>query len=261
MKHARLVIILSVLTTLAFAAMIFHVVFTVRDVNAYYSVYTDDEVAKVEEVLSSYKGRNLLFVSVKDVEKRITEETSLKVKSVKKVYPNAIKVELTGRQERFAIPAGDGTYYILDEEYSVVAKRTSLKNPDGLDNIILSFDTIDKVEVKEKQTLNVTDGGILEVTANIISSFASPRDALSSVTVSERKEEKGNITVYVTLRDGVIIEVRKALDKGKAKIQAGIAKYNTLSDWEKTEGIIICNEVKGEVAATYTTHEKESQNA
>lgn len=256
MKHARLVIILSVLTTVAFAAMIFHVLFTVRDVNAYYSVYTDEEVEKAEKVLASYKGRNLLFVSEKDVEKRITEETSLKVKSVQKIYPNAIKVELTGRQERFAIPSGDGQYYILDEEYSVVAKRKDLKNPDGLDNVLLSFDTIDKVEVEEKSNLNVTDGGIVEATAKIISSFASPRDALLSVVVTERKEEKGNVTVHVTLRDGVIIEVRKVLEKGKEKIAAGIAKYNTLSDGEKTEGRIICNEVKVgdnyEVTATYT---------
>ena len=254
MKHARLVIILSVLTTVAFAAMIFHVLFTVRDVNAYYSVYTDEEVEKAEKVLASYKGRNLLFVSEKDVEKRITEETSLKVKSVQKIYPNAIKVELTGRQERFAIPAGDGQYYILDEEYSVVAKRKDVKNPDGLDNILLSFDTIDKVEVAEKSNLNVTDGGIVEATANVISSFASPRDALLSVVVTERKEEKGNVTVHVTLRDGVVIEVWKALDKVKEKIQAGIAKYNTLSDGEKTGNRILCYEEKGKITAIYTPH-------
>ena len=258
MKHARLLIILSVVTFIAFAVMFFHVLFSVRDVNAYYSVYTDDEVAKAEEVLSSYKGRNLLFVSTKDIESKITLNTTLKVKSVSKIYPNGIKVELTGRQERFAIPAGDGLYYILDEEYSVIEKRGNIKNPDGLDNILLSFDTVTPVEIAEKSSLNISDGSVLESTAQIISAFSSPRDSLLSVSVSERKEETGNVTVSLTLRDGVVIEVRKALEKPKAKIEAGLEKYSLLSDSEKTQGKILCYEVKVVdayvVTSTYTTH-------
>lgn len=261
MKHARLVIVLLTATVIAFAVMVFHVAFSLRDIDVYYSVYTDGEVEKVEKLLSSYKGGNLLFLSEKDVEKAITEKTSFKVKKVEKKYPDALVVELVARAEMFAVSDGEGGYYILDDEYSVVDRRTDYANKtDGLSGVLISFDISEPPVLREKGTLD-TKNEYVSATVKCLAQIPELRDNVLEVKVEQYKvpSENGsglfedNVRVYVVMRSGVTIEVRKAFDSPEEKTRAGYRAYAQLSDEKKTNGFVLClKKSDGEITADWS---------
>lgn len=250
MKHARLLISLLAATAVVFAAMVFHVAFSLRDVNVYYSVYTDGEVEKAEKLLKSFEGKNLLFLKEEEVESAIIGNTSLKVKKIEKNYPDALVVELVARQERFAVETADGEYFILDDEYSVTDKRADFANEgDGLANVLIEFELLTNPVLEVKGTLNVKNGA-LGAMAKTVAKFDSPRDSIKSIRLLER--EKDNVTVFVTLKEGVTIEIRKALERLDEKLEAGLAKYASLTDGEKIEGSVLCYESLGKIVALHT---------
>ena len=253
MKYKRLLIILSSVVAFAFAVLIFVALFSVKDVTVRYSVY-GTRVEGVEQALSVYKGKNLLFISESDIEKTIKEKMTLKIDSVKKVYPSSIEVSVSSRQERFAIETGEGDYYVVDEEYAVVARRDGLENyADALENILVTFDVNEKPTVELNKYLDMSDPSIVALAA-VAAGFDSPRDVIESILIVETAE-KGNVRITVQTRIGVQIVIFKAYENADLKMQAAVAKLGTLSDGDKLVGKIECLMLAdGSISAVYTTH-------
>ena len=253
MKHKRLLIILSVVVALAFCVLIFVALFSVKDVTVNYSVY-GARVDGVEDVLSAYKGKNLLFVSENDIEKTIKDNYALKVDFVKKVYPSTIVVGVSSRQERFAVETGEGDYFVVDEEYAVVARRADCSNfADSLNNVVVTFDVSEKPQVGLNKYLDTTDAYV-KAFFGVIEQFDSPRDEIESVSVVETAE-KGNVRITLKTRVGLSIVIFKALEKTEEKAEAAVAKFRYLSDTDKLSGKIECLETSdGKISAVYTTH-------
>ncbi len=256
MRNKRLVIILLSLIFVAVVALSFTALYSVKDVECSYSVYDSSDVGKAQELLQSFKGKNLLFLKEDAVEKAILDNTSLKVESVEKVYPNKIKVKLTSRQERFAILSSSGSYYILDEDFTVVAIRNNISNTaDELDNILVDFQVEDKPNLELKQTLDIDNDLRYNALYRCVKPFSSPRDEILSITLYET-EEKGNFRVFIKLREGVTIVVYKALTNTDNKILAGLSKYSALDDKDKLQGQIVCyEETSGLIKAVYTNEQ------
>ena len=253
MKHKRLLIILSVVVALAFGVLVFVALFSVKDVTVNYSVY-GARVEGVEDVLSVYKGKNLLFVSESDIEKTIKDNYALKVDFVEKVYPSTIIVGVSSRQERFAVSTGEGDYYVVDEEYAVVDRREDCSNfADSLDNIVVTFDVSEKIEISLNKYLDASDAYV-KAFIGVIEKFDSPRDEIESVSVVETAE-KGNVRITLNTRVGLAIVIFKALERTDEKAQAAVAKFRYLSDTDKLTGKIECLETSdGKISAVYTTH-------
>lgn len=254
MRYKRLLLILSIVVLFAFSALVFVAVFSVKDIDVTYSVYGETgDLA--EEILSQYVGRNLLFVDEAEIADRLKSATALKVDFVEKVYPSTIKVSLSSRQERFAISDGAGGYYVADEEYAVVDKRSTAANStDALDNIVVRLDVGESLTLAVGGELPIEEKPYLKAFKTVVESFSSPRDEICSVLIYQTAEA-GNYRITVTLRQGVRIVVYKATEKTFQKINAGISKLSALTDAEKLDGKIECWELDGgSVTAVYTTH-------
>ena len=253
MKHSRILALSITAAVLVYALLCFVTVFSVSDVTTEYSIYQESEVSKAEEILSSYRGKNLVFINTEEIERRILEETSLKVLEIKKVYPFTLKASFFARQERFAVQREDGSYYILDDEYTVLHTRDTLVNPsDNLSDILIRFTVSDTVTLREKSTLSISDQALYDGLKTVVSAFSSPRDVIESLDIFQMPEE-GNYRLNLRMRSGVTVEVYKFTSRTAEKISRGIAKYNALTDGDKLSGTINCYEKdSGEVVAVYT---------
>ena len=252
MKHARLLIILSAAVAVAFAALVFVALFSVKDISVSYSVY-GDEMADVSSVLKKYEGANLLLLNVSDVEKDIKDNFALKVDSIEKVFPSSLKIVLSSRQERFAI-AAEGGYYIVDEEYAVVAKRQTPQNSaDALDNVIVRFDVAGDVPIAEYKQLACDENAYLKAFKATFDEAKSPRDDICEALVYET-EERGNVRITLKTRLGVEIVIFKALEDTAVKAKAAFEKFSSLAAEDKLCGKIECYmRTDGTVSAVYTT--------
>jgi|GEM_PF-5076548 len=253
MKYKRLLISLCVIVAFAFATLVFVALFSVKDIEVGYSVY-GERVTGAEEVLSVFKGKNLLFVSEEEIEKQLKDNLNLKIDEVKKVYPSTISVKLSGRQEMYAVSAEGGEYFVVDEEFAVVGKSKSVSNSvDLLDNVTVNFNAASFPEISVGKPLDKSDPLILAF-IKTMSAFDRPRDKISVVEVYETAE-KNNVRVNVQMRTGVHIVIFKALEKTDEKAQCAISKLRELSDGDKTIGRIECLELAdGSISAVYTTH-------
>lgn len=244
MKHPKLLIILSCSIVALFLVLFFTSLFSVRDLECEYSVFGKAEFSEVEEVLKEYSGKSLLFIDEKEIENKINESTSFNVEKVEKVFPSSIKVVLSAMQERYAVSAGDGTYYILDETFTVVDKRDSVKNTaDALDNIVLEFLGVVPPEMSIKTRINSTENVEFFIIDEIAKGLVSPRDFILEITFDDKGY--GNYYLTAKMREGVTVEIRKANENAAEKVKVAFDKYFALEDKDKLSGKIICYELDG----------------
>lgn len=253
MKYKRTLIFLFTTVVIAFAVFVFVALFSVKDIDISYSVYGGNEYDCMS-VLEKYKGRNLLFLDENEVKRTLEAKTALKIDEVKKIYPSTVRVCVSTRQERFALSDGQGGYYILDDEYSVVAKRDNVSNhTDKLDNVIVKFSVPIDLDLSVRKKPDFTNP-LFACFKTAADSFLSPRDEIREIYIYET-EEKGNFRVSVSLRIGVRIVLYKAGERTQEKMDKAIEKLASLGDTDKLSGEIICLEREnGEIFAAYTTH-------
>lgn len=251
MKHPKLLIILSCCISALFLVLFFISLFSVKDLQCEYSVYGKAEFSAVEEIFSEYEGKSLLFLDEKEIETKINESTVYNVESVEKVFPSTIKVVLSAMQERYAIDAGDGTYFILDELFTVADKRASISNSaDALDNILLGFIGVEPPALQIKTRIDADSNVEFSLIDKIAEGLGSPRDHITKITFDDKGY--GNYYLYVSMREGVVIEIRKAVENTDEKIRVAFEKYFALEDKDKLGGKIICYELQeGGVVADY----------
>ena len=252
MNYKKTVLISGIIALCFYLALVFVTVTRVSDINVNYSAHSFEDYELCMEVLSDFKGKNLLFLNTEDVEERVVASTGFKVKSVKKRYPFTLEVNLYSDEERFAVIYND-EIYVLDNEYVVLKTRETLINPaDNLSDVLIEFKTALKPTVELKKPLGYPDEVVFNALKTALSCFSSPRDYLSSVAVIETPE-KGNYRIEINMRSGLKILVYKATEKTSEKVLAAISKYKELTD-----GDLICGVIEslmldsGKITAVYT---------
>ncbi len=251
MKHKRTLIFLLITLAIAFAVLVFVSLFSVKDIDVNYSVYGENEY-DCSKILAPFKGKNLLFLDENDVKKELEKQTVLKIDKVEKVYPSTIKVSVSSRQERFSILDKGGGYFVVDDEYAVVGKRADIKNhTDKLENILVRFELSYDLKFSIRDNLDFSDFVLLSF-KTVVDNFDSPRDEIKEIYIYET-QEKGNIRITITMREGVKIILYKATERTQEKIVKAINKLAGLEDTDKLSGEIISLEREsGEIFATYT---------
>lgn len=252
MKYKKVLIISSVLTILLFITLAFLTIFRVNDVSVTYSVFQHEDYVKAEEIIESYKGRNIFFVDEGEIAQKITENTNLKINTIKKRYPFTLVLDLYASEERFAIKGEDG-YYVLDLDYVVLKTRETELNPaDNLTDVVLEFQTTIQPEITLKQPLKYADEALFTALKTTISCFESPRDRLLKVVCIET-QEAGNFRIEIYMRSGVKIEIYKATQDTREKVLAAISRYQSIVDGDLLKGTIACYKLdSGEITAVYT---------
>lgn len=249
MKNGKLY---AILIGVAFAiAVIFSFVFffSVKEVNAEYSVYSEEDTASVQQTLDSFKGKSILFVSESDVVSALAGYTRFKVVSVNKSLPNVINVQIEERREVYHLPI-DGVTYCMDKTGFVLGETAE---PAGRDVIDVYFEGIDVLSVTPGKILSIStseDGFFLSVLE--MAEYAGLSDCIESVTFRDDRSVEIREAVFKTYT-GVEIVVDKPDVRGHDKIVKAFEVYNATSDFYKTfSRILVLETDSGEITATWT---------
>ena len=87
---------------------------------------------KLEKMLL---GKKLFSVSADEIVTELEKDPYVTVKRVKRRFPDAVEVEIEERAECFAVK-NEELYYILDRDYNLLDKRTTLEKEGGAGKIL-----------------------------------------------------------------------------------------------------------------------------
>jgi len=251
MRTKKIAIIL--IAVIFAVALIFCIgaIFTVKKVDTVFCVSEDTKlnVDGARETLDKYVGKNLLFLDTEDVEEALRSDSYLEVISVKKQFPNIIKVEVKERKEVYTINFDEKTY-ALDENGLVLSELKEII--DERNYIKLELDSIKVISANEGFSISTDAPEMLTTTFEIAKNLRLT-DCIKTVTVinkTERQEIKfGTYTA-------VDIVITKALEDGVAKAEKAFEIYdNETQDYIKTYNEIISyKQDNGEIVAVWTKH-------
>lgn len=254
MKHKRLLILSTCLVFAMVCFVALRELFTVKDVNVIYSVTTEGVTEEVYNLVEKYKGRNIFTVDLAEIKQEITANNYLKVLSVEKKYPNEILINLIERSERYYYVANDAVYY-FDDEYFIV--RMADSKPEG------------ETYLTEWAFVEIMNGNALPVECSLMDYFVFPEDFINDVQLVTKTTagiassitkiifvstgEAGEHRISLQMREGVVIEIRKAGASLEEKLLSGVAFYNNLEEGKKIEGLIYVqiDDKSGKVASYY----------
>ena len=265
MKHKLLIVIstvlvfvLTVILSLVWLLKIRYVeVNVVAETN-----YERDLYNEIVEVLDKeYVGKSYLFVNESDVEKTITANPYVKVKEIKKVFPDRILVSVERRKEQFAI-SYNGEYYLTDKEYFLL-KKTADKGSLSKDvvEIALTDVQIDSKTLVEGKIIGYDNNVLVGSTTDIFSKFDNGFNLVKNIEIIGSR----NWIRFYT-KTGVCIEFSFSPIGGESVVskefaQTIVAKteeveafYNGLNETQKSEGfIIVLTKDSGEITISYDT--------
>lgn len=255
MKNKFFVIILTSMVFIAVCFLSLKELFSVRDITVEYSVFNEQNVEDVTEILEKYKGQSLLFVDVKKIEEEITADRYLKVMQVKKIYPCEISVSLSERKPCYFyedLSHETGEYYLFDEEFFVVGKvaeKPLLSS--GLTGVSFTdkFSGLKPDFVLKKQ---IEFGyGFNDMLLKSTVALGDSRNNIVSINFVGMPEAKNYRLVLKTV-EGVSIEIRNADRDLFEKVIKGVNFYKSLSESERIENtILVYNESDG-IRCDYT---------
>jgi hypothetical protein len=257
MKYKRVLIFVTILlfvTVLIFASSMLFTVNEVEVKGETISTSNENVLTKAEEVVSSYKGKNYLFVKESEVRGAVEGSSPyVKVVSVKKSFPNKIVVEVKERREALALYY-NSNYYVLDEDLTILkVTQNNANNIDGLKNVELVLNLADygQAELSVGKTLNIYDNAAFNYVKESVSKFLENRQNLESVALEVKRDGIMYNRLTLTMREGVVFRIQKASDKLGAKLDKAFDYYSalTMPNGNKGEGeyFVYVLESSGEV--------------
>ena len=216
MKYKKLLIFITSLifvTTLIFSSVF---LFKIAEIDlTVNSVVGSSENVNgiVSNCLETYKGKNLIFASTDKIEGELEKASGyVKVKSVNKVFPNKLSVEVEERVEVYAIKYQE-EFWILDEDFkTLVKKEDNLNNINGLPNILLdiSLSDFDENTLKSSNTLSIYDSEMQKAFNEIKDLVVERKENIKSIKLNVRSDGQLNRYLSFTMTEGIEIQIDKA---------------------------------------------------
>lgn len=206
-------------------------------------------------VSGRFIGKSVFEIKKSEAEKLFSSDPRVKIVSVKRVFPNRIKLNAEIRSPEFVLRADGYEYdYVVDDEFFVIEKRVkNKKNADNLPIVNVNDCLPDKTpELSKKIKGNVVS--LLEVAFANHDVYDDPT-LVRSVTVNGGTNKSVEFAMATGVKIKFVLGVAKFTDKefssviNKFCLNAVNARdaYFGLSDSEKNEGILrIVIKVDGE---------------
>lgn len=130
MKNRRILILFGILLGFVAVAVLSGVVFTVKDVTVSISnAYSELDAGEVEDRLSDIKGKNIFFLSEKELTSVIEKEFPYAaVLGIERRFPSAIVIRMRERYETYTVKYRD-RYVHLDGTGTILKISGNLENP------------------------------------------------------------------------------------------------------------------------------------
>ena len=233
MQNVRKYLIIMVAIAFGFAVIASCItLFSVKKVSADFSVFGESEAEKIQEDLdASLKGKSLVFLKKSDVYAVCDKYPRYEVTSVKKEYPNVLKIEIVKRVEKFKITVADKSY-VLDGDGVVLNDSGETEFPNSV--IPVDIGDLEIVRGKTGEKIATSDDALFysvikSAQAIGLTDIAKEID-MQFIPVGGGKYEGDALFHTYT---GVDIEIQQVNDEGEEKIRKAFECYNTLSDYKK----------------------------
>lgn len=265
MKHKLLIVISTVLVFVLTVVLALVWLLKIRYVEVNVVAQTGYEQALYEEiegVLSKeYVGKPYFFVKEKDIDGKITANPYVKVKEIKKVFPDKIIVEIERRKEQFAIVYNQ-EFFITDDEYFLL-KKTADKSEikDGIVEITLLDIQLDVSTLVEGKAVGYENDVLVGSATEI---FSNLKGGLNLVDRIEIIGSRNWVRFYT--KTGVCIEFSFAPIGGGEIVEKEFAQtivaetqavenfYNRLNESQKSVGyVIVLTKDNEKISISYET--------
>lgn len=251
MKTKRTMVIL-IATVFVFVLLFSCILlFSVKKVDAEFSVATDIDTKELEEKLSDFCGENLLFFDKNEVVELVENYPYFELVSVEKKFPNIITVSVKERIE---------TYYILTVDKVLITDKDGIvlnvKEKSEFDYnipreiITLTADGITFSEQNLGKKVVCDNAELLDIVFEMAKSV-DLTDCIKSIHIVTAKERDD---VSFSTYTGVNILVTQATVRGVDKINTGFSAYNDRTDdYLKTyNNIEVVLKDDGKIVAVWT---------
>ncbi len=253
MKHKKIFYILTVSLYIVILLLSLSFLFSVKEVKRNYSMVTGSErYLQLEKQLDGYENKNLLFLNTMKIKNKLEADPYIVVKSIKKKYPNKLVVDIEERREMFVLET-QNEKYLLDDNYFVLKKVDKQSQNENIE-LVLNYAEFDFSQLVVGKEIKAINDDIIVCVNEMLAIFSDWKNILKGIEVEQVFGEATNFRVCFYTNQGVVIEIRKALDEGVKKAQSAYDRYCELSDFEKTSGRILSykNLTNGTIVVDYT---------
>lgn len=271
MKHKGMILI-STLLVFVFATILSVVwLLQIRHVEIYVVAEASEEFETYQKVSSlidaNYKGKSYYSVKEADVIAKLSADPYINVKSVTKVFPDRLKIEVAKRKERFAINY-KGEFYVTDSEYYLLKKvNDESQLGEGIIKIALTDIKLNDNTLKLGQKIGADSDVLVGYMTEIFARFSDGLNLIDNITVMGVRN-----WIRFNTKTGVIIEFSFANSQPSAtgaintsEASALVAKvgevertYNSLTESQKRTGyLLVYTKVSKEIAIEHVVEHAE----
>jgi len=261
MKKNALVILLTVLVFLSGAVLGVSSVYRIDEVMVDASTISPLAEAEAKELqrrlTEAYDKQFAPFTDEKEVQEIVEEFPYFRVTSVEKAYPNRLIVRVKEDDEVYAISCGEdtGKYFILNREGTVLAIREDYVNRSdttGKGKNVLVKGVNVHGEKGEKVTGDPTFSYLFDFCAKADEMLQGIRRNILTIEKIREGSSADTEMLRLTTFEGVKIYVNMPSEDAQAKAQKAIEAYLSLSDGQRTRGMIAVANIAGEIDAVYS---------
>ena len=271
MKHKGIIILSTVMVFVLTTILSFVWLLKIRHVEISVVAEATEEIATYQDVSevidANYKGKSYFSVKEDEIFNKLSENPYLNVKSVTKVFPDRIKIEVAKRKERFAI-LYNGEYYVTDSEYYLLKKVSKESQLDeGIIQITLKEISLNVETLKLGQKIGAENDVLVGYMTAIFAGFTDGLNLVEDVTVMGKKN-----WIRFNTKTGVVIEFSftpsTATALGEIDTSEALAlvakageveeKYNALSEAQKRTGyLLVYTKASKEIAIEHVSEHAE----
>ena len=271
MKHKGIILLSTVLVFVLATIVSVVWLFKIRHVEIEVVAETTQEIItydKVNDLVEdTYKGKSYFRVKASQVETTLCQDPYIKVKSVKKVFPDRLKIQVEKRKERFAI-LYQQEYFVTDSEYHLLRKVSDGSQlEDDIIKITLTNINIDAETLVLGQKIGAENDVLVGRMTAIFAKFSDGLNLVKNVTVMGDQN-----WIRFNTKTGVVIEFSFAPSDPKASEEVKNAEaeklvdeanevekaYHSLSEDKKRIGyLLVSTKADGKIAIEHTTEHKE----
>lgn len=264
MKHKRLITIFVIAIFALISIFTVFSVFTIDYVDVKFNISDDGRIDAdvIEDKLSKWKGKNLLFISQDKLVDEIKDFTYFEVVSIEKDFPNKLNIEINERKARYVVEF-EGENYVVSTDGFVLEKLTT-------ENSSLIKLNVDSEKVGNRfsftnvtigQYIVTSDNGSINALFDImdvegLSDFVTEVDvywtADDDTSTANRNEANQSLSIKTATEVSVSIDKFKEYSVEKAK--ALVKSYKNIDDYLKANSYleVFRSDVNGEIIVDWT---------
>lgn len=254
MKSKKLLVFLIMFVFIAVLVVLNSTLFTLQHISVSWLTSTINLKTLKESEISSLvdvKGESIFLLNKDEISKKLEKKHPyLRVVGIETKFPNKIVIYSAEREDLYAVKLADGDYAIIDD-YGKVLSKTQILSPNVSGTLIearpieVLFNSIqlnsadfvvgEQVKVKSiEETLTKLSTTLKEANYTTLAKKGI-FDSISVVNMGE----SGEIGMYLTTRNGMVINLLDAEDKMTDKFMLGLQVYNKYHQDSYSEGTIV----------------------